>query len=412
MIFRTSPARLAVAALAVSLAGIPGAAALGAGAPEPTVVQNDLGTLLGDALAQAAATSFGEISAPGAVMAVETPAGRWIATIGTQDMGTDGMTGTIPMTADVHQRIGSVTKTFTVTALLQLVDQGLVSLDDPISDHVPGTPNPDATLGQLAMMRSGIPSYSFNEEFQHILFTDPDHVWTPQQLIDLVRGQEPDFAPGTQTSYSNTNTILLGMVIEQVTGRTIDQVIRTGIIEPLGLTGTEFPTDATFAEPHAHGYTVQGQDSGVPADATDWNPSWGWAAGAMTSTLDDLLVYGDALVAGDTLLGPSLQKARLDSFDFSIPPNSPARAYGLGLGLANGWYGHTGELPGFNTVIQHHLAKGITLVVMANSDIKAGDCPADAPALPDGPRSGPCDDPAVHIADALADALGAPLAAR
>ena len=268
-------------------------ATLAAGGPEPTIVQNDLGAALGDALAQAAATSFGEISAPGAVMAVETPAGRWIATIGTQDMGTDGMTGTIPMTADLHQRIGSVTKTFTITALLQLVDQGLLSLDDPISDYVPGTPNPDATLGQLATMRSGIPSYTFNEEFQHILFTDPSHVWTPQQLVDLVSGQEPDFAPGTQTSYSNTNTVLLGMVIEKVTGQTLDQVITTGIIEPLGLTGTEFPTDATFAEPHAHGYTVQGQDDGVPADATDWNPSWGWAAGAMTSTLDDLLVYGE-----------------------------------------------------------------------------------------------------------------------
>ena len=96
----------------------------------------------------------------------------------------------------------------------------------------------------------------------------------------------------------------------------------------------------------------------------------------------------------------------------SLPPNSPAHAYGLGLGLANGWYGHTGELPGFNTVLQHHLHDGITLVVMANSDIKAGDCPADAPALPNGPTTGPCDDPAVHIANALADALGEPLVAK
>jgi D-alanyl-D-alanine carboxypeptidase len=129
----------------------------------------------------------------------------------------------------------------------------------------------------------------------------------------------------------------------------------------------------------------------------------------MISTLDDLLVYGEALVAGDTLLSPELQAQRIDSFDFSIEPNTPERAYGLGLGFANGWYGHTGELPGFNTVLQHHLDDGITVIVLANSDIKAGDCPADAPALADGPKDGPCDDPAVHLANALTAALGVPL---
>jgi D-alanyl-D-alanine carboxypeptidase len=116
-------------------------------------------------------------------------------------------------------------------------------------------------------------------------------------MIAYIRDLEPDFAPGTQTSYSNTNVVLLGMVIEQVTGRSLADVIDDGVLAPLGLTDTITPSDATFPGPHARGYTVQGQEDGVPADATDWNPTWGWATGSMISTLDDLLVYGRELVA-------------------------------------------------------------------------------------------------------------------
>lgn len=378
-----------------------------------SVVENGLDPALTEQLHQAAAGAFTEISAPGAVMAIRTPAGTWMATIGDQDWDK-----TIPMAADVHQRIGSVTKTFTVTALLQLAEQGKVSLDDPIEKYVPGMPNGDATLDELASMRSGIPSYTFDESFQQQLFSDPNHVWTPEALTDLVRGAEPMYAPGAMTFYSNTNTVLLGMVIEKVTGEPIADVMRTQIIEPLGLTDTVFPTDASFPEPHAHGYTTQGTDDDLPVDATDWNPSWGWTAGAMTSDIDDLLVWGKALSTGEGILSPQTQAARINSFDFSVPvytgegtsaPQSAARSYGLGLGLALGWYGHTGELMGFNTVVQHHLADDITLVVMVNSDIKSGECPDGAPITVGGRTTGPCDDPAVHIANALAATLGHPL---
>ena len=100
------------------------------------------------------------------------------------------------MTADVNQRIGSVTKTFTVTALLQLAEEGTLSLDDPIEQYVEGMPNGDATLGELAAMRSGIPSYTFDEGFQDTLFSDPDRVWEPQQLVDLVKGARAHVRPG------------------------------------------------------------------------------------------------------------------------------------------------------------------------------------------------------------------------
>lgn len=361
----------------------------------------------------AAEKAFAGISAPGAVMALRTAQGTWVATIGYQDWAK-----TIPMTADVYQRIGSVTKTFTVTALMRLAERGELSLDDPIERYVPGLPNGDATLYELAAMRSGIPSYTFDTSFQDILFGDPNHVWTPQALVDVVKGKQPMFAPGAKTFYSNTNLVLLGTVIEQVARKPIQDVMREQIIGPLGLAATVFPTDAAFPNPHATGYTTQGTDDNLPVAATDWNPSWGWTAGAMISNLNDLLVWSKALVTGEGLLSPEWQAKRINSFDFTVPvdrpggsdgPQSPSRAYGLGLGLALGWYGHTGELPGYNTVVQHHPETATSLVVMVNSDIASGACPAGAATTPGGRTTGPCDNPAVHIGNALADAIGLPL---
>lgn len=381
---------------------------------ELTVVEDGLDATTTEALNEAGSKAASETSAPGAVMAIRTPEGTWIATVGYQDWDE-----TVPMTADINQRVGSVTKTFTVTALLQLAEQGELSLDDPIEQYVPGMPNGDATLVQLAEMRSGIPSYTFDEEFQQELFSDPDHGWEPQQLVDLVKGDEPMFEPGAMMFYSNTNLVLLGMVVEQVAGAPIQDVLQDQILGPLGLEHTSMPTDAAYPEPHPEGYTMQGVDGDSPADATDWNPSWGWTAGAMISDLDDLLVWGEALGTGEGILSPETQAERLDSFDFDVPvyvqpgvttPQTPARAYGLGIGVALDWYGHEGELPGFNTYVQHYEPEGITLVVMANSDIFSGsDCTESQATVPENPGIGPCTSPASRIGNALGAALGYPL---
>ncbi|MCC5953201.1 MAG: beta-lactamase family protein [Acidimicrobiia bacterium] len=347
-------------------------------------------------------------------MAVRTAEGTWVATVGYQDWDE-----TVPMAADVNQRVGSVAKTFTVTALLQLAEQGELSLDDPIEDYVPGMPNGEATLGELAEMRSGIPSYTFSDEWQDALFSDPERPWEPDELVDVVRGEEPMFEPGAMMFYSNTNLVLLGMVIEQVTGEPIEDVLASQIFEPLSLDNTLMPTTAEFPEPHARGYTMQGVDGDGPDETTDWNPSWAWTAGAVISNLDDLLVWGEALGTGEGILSPETQAARLSSFDFDVPvftgpgttaPQSPERAYGQGLGLALDWYGHEGELPGFNTYVQHYEPEGITLVVMVNTDIVSGsDCTDDQPTAANNPGIGSCGSPASRIGMALAEALGYPM---
>ena len=375
---------------------------------EQATTTGDTGQSPEDALNAALEQSFAESEAPGVVAAVQTPDYTWIETRGVANLASEE-----PMTPDVHHRIGSVTKTFTVSLLLQAAADGLLSLDDTINQYIEDIPNGDEiTLRQMANMTSGLASYTFDEQFQNELFSNPERVWTPEELVQIGIEDSPAFDPGTEFQYSNTNTVLLGLVLQQVTGEPIGELYRERIIEPLGLQETSFPnTDPSLPDPHAQGYTLQGQDDGEPVDATDWNPSWGWTAGGMISTVDDLLVYGRALGTGEGLLPPEQQAQRLDGFlTEDLPPNNADRAYGLGLGREYGWLGHTGELPGFNTAVYYSPELDATVVVEVNSDIPSGDCPDDRPTMTDSTHEDiPCADPAVRIFGELAEALGQPL---
>jgi D-alanyl-D-alanine carboxypeptidase len=364
-----------------------------------------------DALDAALKKSFRESDAPGVVAAVQTPDYTWVRALGVADRASKE-----PITPDVHHRIGSVTKTFTATLLLKAADEGLLSLDDTIDQYIKGVPNGDKiTLRQMANMTSGIASYTENEQWGEEVFADPERVWKPEELAQVGIKDSPLFEPGTEWHYSNTNTVMLGLVLEQVTGKPIGDLYREQIVEPLGLKNTSFPdpADSSIPEPHAQGYTLQGQSDGELADATDWNPSWAWTAGAMISTVEDLLVYGRALGTGEGLLPPKQQSERLDSFVSDVPPlNQPPLegelAYGIGLANDKGWLGHNGELPGFNTYLFYHPELDAVVAVEVNSDIPSGDCPPDKPTMTDGPRGIPCDDPADRIFRALAEALGKP----
>jgi D-alanyl-D-alanine carboxypeptidase len=297
--------------------------------------------------------SFKESDAPGVVAAVQTPQYTWVGVLGVADRASGA-----PMTPEVHHRIGSVTKTFTATLLLQAADEGLLSLDDTIDQYVKGVPNGDKiTLRQMADMTSGIASYTEDKQWVNEGLSDPTKVWAPEELARNGIKESPLFEPGTEWFYSNTNYVLLGLVLEKVTGKPIGDLYREQIIEPLVLKNTSFPepSDSSIPEPHAQGYTLQGRSSGQkPTDATDWSPSEAWTAGQMISTVDDLLVYGRALGTGKGLLSAGQQSERLDSFVSDVPPlNQPPLkgdlAYGIGLGKDHGWIGHNGEIPGFNT---------------------------------------------------------------
>ena len=364
-----------------------------------------------DALDAALEKSFEESGAPGVVAAVQTPQNTWIRALGVADT-----TSKAPMTPEVHHRIGSVTKTFTVSLLLQAEADGLLSLDDTIDKYVDDVPNGDKiTLRQMANMTSGIASYTEDKQWQNEFFSDHERVWKPEELVQVGIKDSPLFDPGIQWNYSNTNLVLLGLVLQQVTGEPIDQLYRERIIEPLGLKGTSFPgADPSIPDPHAQGYTLQGQSSGAePVDATNWNPSPDWTAGEMISTVDDLLVYGRALGTGEGLLPSKQQTERLNSFVSDVPPlNQPPLksylAYGIGLANDHGWIGHNGETPGYNTYLFYHPDSDAVVVVEVNSDISSGECPADTPTIKDEPRDISCHLPADRIFSALAEALGKP----
>jgi D-alanyl-D-alanine carboxypeptidase len=196
-----------------------------------------------------------------------------------------------PMSTDFYSRIGSETKTFTVTALLQLVDERRIGLDDPISRYVHGVPNGrHITLRHLAEMRSGLFPYSADAGFVHDLLSDPTRSFTPQELLAYGFKHRNTAAPGKVFVYNNSNLVLLGLVIEKVTGHHVADVIDRRVLRPAHLDQTLFPDGPNvreFPEPHARGYTNQTL-SGAVADSTDWNPSWAWSAGAMISNMHDL----------------------------------------------------------------------------------------------------------------------------
>ena len=270
-----------------------------------------------------------------------------------------------------HTRVGSLTKTMTATVILQLSEEGKLDLSDPIGKYVPGMPNGDtATIQQLAEMTSGIAPYTTSDVFQQQLFADPLKVWTPEELIAFEQGQPAEFAPGEGWQYSNTNYVLLGMVIEQVTGQSIADVFAERLFGPLGMTDTVFPGSSNaIADPHLRGLTEQGQDDGATADATDWNPSEAYTAGEVISTLEDLEIWAHALFTGEGILEPETQQMRRDSINRTIPPNTATAGYGFGIGDMGGWWGHDGQIPGYTTAVMHNYDLDTTIIVLVNSDI-------------------------------------------
>nr|WP_281372038.1 serine hydrolase domain-containing protein [Modestobacter versicolor] len=274
-------------------------------------------------------------------------------TAGVSDLATGS-----PVPVDGQVRIGSNTKPFTAAVVLQLVDEGLVDLDATIETYLPGLvrgPGGDGTaitVRQLLQHTSGLPDYD------HVLVTDylaVQHRYIePHQLLDVGLAQPALFAPGTSWEYSNTNYVLAGLLVQEVTGRPIGEVITDRVIEPLGLDDTYWPLEG---EQEMRGEHPQGWFAPAPdvayTDVTTQDPSFGWAAGQLVSTPSDLLDFFTALVDGE-LLSPEM----LAEMQATVPaPGATVRgaeAYGLGLQTftlscgGTAWT-HGGDIPGSET---------------------------------------------------------------
>ncbi|MGW7426599.1 serine hydrolase domain-containing protein [Streptomyces sp. NPDC054813] len=307
-----------------------------------------------------------EANVPGVTVGVWTP-GRpdYVRSFGVANKETGQK-----MSSDLYMRIGSETKMFTVTAVLQLVDQGKVSLDDPIGKYLDGVPNGDRiTLRDLAGMRSGLFNYSEDDRFFKALTSDPQRPFTPQELLAYSFEHPVMFQPGQKFYYSNTNLILLGLLVEKESGQRLGDYLREHVLAPAGMSHTVFPTGNEFPTPHAQGYTDQ-TATGKVEETAGWDPSWAWAAGAMISDLDDLRTWArtaatGAFPDGTTMVGPAVQKQRLTTPSTGIP----GAGYGLGIFDVQGWIGHNGSLPGYEALTVYLPSARTTVVALLNTDI-------------------------------------------
>jgi D-alanyl-D-alanine carboxypeptidase len=311
------------------------------------------------ALQQIVEQRLTEAGSPGAAVGVWIPGrGTWVHAQGTGDLATGA-----PIRVADRFRIGSITKTFAATVLLQLVDEGRLQLDDHLEPYVSGVPNGDRiTIRQVLGMTAGIFSYTADATFEAEYDADPLMPFSLQELLVILRRHPPDFLPGEGVHYSDTNYYLLGLIIEQLTGQHVGEAIDQRIVQPLRLTSTSYPTTPDMPEPYAHGYNAE--SNGALRDVTRSNPGAAGAAGAMLSTLDDLRLWTEALAHG-ALLSPTMQRERLQ---WSVFPGGEAVNYRYGLGILafDSFIGHSGGIAGYESMAVHLPEANATIVVLAN----------------------------------------------
>ncbi|MGW0172776.1 serine hydrolase domain-containing protein [Rhodococcus sp. NPDC003322] len=272
----------------------------------------------------------------------------------TQALG-ESMPG-VTATTDMHFRNGAVAISYLSTLLLQLVDEGKVSLDDKVSTWLPEVPHSErVTLGQLAQMTSGYVDYVIgNEPFEAALYENPFRQWNPEELISFSTSKPLLYEPGTNWNYSHTNYVLLGMAVEKITGQPMAPLMREKVLDPLGLSNTTDPGTPAITDPALHAYTSERREAlkvptGVPfyEESTYWNPSWTLARGAIqTTNIHDLHDTAVAIGSGTLLSQGSYQKMvsrDLIGRTTTLPgcttcgPMSNHYTYGLGLVITGNW---------------------------------------------------------------------------
>ncbi|MEO3829947.1 serine hydrolase domain-containing protein [Actinomadura sp. B10D3] len=322
-------------------------------------------------LRQAVHRLTGPDGAPGALARVDTDRDHeLVITSGVSDIETNA-----PVDPRSHFRIGSLTKPFTATTVLQLVGEGRIDLDAPVERYLPGVvrgadnDGREITVRQLLQHRSGLPDVLKYMPPLDVL-EDPLRHWEARELVDIALPHPREFRPGEKFGYSNTNYLLAGMIIERVTGKTYGEEIRRRIIDPLELDDTEVPTDVPdLPLPHTEGYVRPGDDL---VNITRLNPTVGGAAGGMVSSASDINRFLSVLLHG-RLLKPAQLHEMMDALPTGRTSGSK---YGLGLewfpvkgsaACKKGFWGHNGDMLGFSVragAIKHR--KQATVMVNLN----------------------------------------------
>lgn len=291
--------------------------------------------------------------------------------------GTSGVSfGTTVITEDMIFGIGSVTKTFIAALCLQLVDEGAFTLEDSLYEWLPDYPNIDnsITIQQLLYNTSGIYNITDNTALWDVVFNDPSKMWTPEELISSFL-DEPYSTPGAGWFYSNTNYILLGEIIKEVTGSMVSAELRNRFFEPLGLNSTFFDVEETLPSNIAHGWfdlSGEGSYDDITLLSRTGISSVLWTSGAIFSTAEDLTNWSSALFQGNVLNQSSLDQMLTSCC--TMPGTTDVRL-GMGVFLIgpsnnNGLelIGYTGRTFGYLTSMFYLPDYGISVVVIINED--------------------------------------------
>jgi len=302
--------------------------------------------------------SQAEGHAGGAVAAVITPeCGRWVGAVGEAEAG-------VALEAGRLLRIGSVTKTFTAATTLTLVADGLVSLDDTLDGFVAGFPNGHViSIRQLLNHTAGTFDIVEDGDFMAEARANPSRVYTPAELVSVAAAHAPAFEPGAGWGYSNTNYLLLGLVIEAATGQSAAAAIRERALTAAGLERTYLEGAEELPEALAPGYDATGTDvTGLLP------PTIRWTAGAMVTEVGDTATWIATLARGDLL--PAAEQAAMLT---SVPIGAGERACGLGIffleieGVGPAM-GHSGSTPGYHAIALYVPALDAAAVAIINRD--------------------------------------------
>jgi D-alanyl-D-alanine carboxypeptidase len=251
-------------------------------------------------------------------------------------------------------RVGSITKTVIATITLQLVGEGRLRLGDTVERWLPGmVPNGSAiTIRMLLNHTSGIFNYTDDAHWNAAVLANPYRYWSPEELVAVATAHPPLFPPGHGLAYSNTGYILVGLVLEKVTGQPVQDLVTQRVVRPLRLHGTFFATSARFRGPYAHGYFPPSLTGDGYRDTSSWPPSWAWTAGALVSTAPDLARLYQALLSG-RLLSPVLLHEMTTTVTGPALPGLGMLGIGLGIWAVKtpcgtAW-GHEGGIPGYTS---------------------------------------------------------------
>ncbi len=310
-------------------------------------------TSLAASVQQAMDDGLEAVNAPGFATSVIIPGvGSWYGASGKAH----NVTGE-PMTAAAGFRIGSITKTFTAAAVLQLVEEGQWHLSDPVTDYVDTWDlPPEVTLERLLSHTSGIFNYTDDAGFLKLAMS----VTPPEDVVNFALEHDWTDDPGVAYSYSNTGFFLLGLALETVEGKPYEQILRERFLDPYGL-------ERTYMEQYEEGHctVVEGHLLKGPTAEVDFSMSWAWAAGGLVSTVEDLCVWAELLVRGDVLSEASRELMRTRA-----PVSKGSTSYGLGLSWqkrgGRDVLGHTGSTMGFNGELRIDPDTGVCVAVQTN----------------------------------------------